>query len=210
MNGKRARRLKTGVLAAFVFGACTWLPTQAARADKLLDEAVEFTGAVIFLGAKVPGLVIGAVRDGDTAVFGFGETAKGSGKTPDGDTKMRVGSITKVFAGATLASMVADGKVSFTDRLQDRLGWDVKIPERDGKQIRLIDLATQASGLPREASFGTGDVPRRGANRITSSRSRRPIRFFSPPAPARSTRISASIFSPRRSPTARANPTRIC
>jgi D-alanyl-D-alanine-carboxypeptidase/D-alanyl-D-alanine-endopeptidase len=158
MNGKRARLLKTGVLAAFVFGACTWLPIQPARADKLLDETVEFTGAVIFLGAKVPGLVIGAVRDGETAVFGFGETAKGSGKTPDGDTKMRVGSITKVFTGATLASMVADGKVSFTDRLQDRLGWDVQIPERDGKQIRLIDLATQASGLPREASFGTGDV----------------------------------------------------
>jgi D-alanyl-D-alanine-carboxypeptidase/D-alanyl-D-alanine-endopeptidase len=146
------------VLAAFVFGACTWLPVQAARADKLLDETVEFTGAVIFLGAKVPGLVIGAVRDGETALFGFGETAKGSGKTPDGDTRMRIGSITKVFTGATLASMVADGKVSFTDRLEDRLGWDVKIPERGGREIRLIDLATQASGLPREASFGSGDV----------------------------------------------------
>lgn len=71
--------------------------------------------------------------------------------TPDGDTPMRIGSITKVFCGATLASMVADGKVNFTDLLQDRLGWDVKIPERDGKSIRLIDLATHASGLPREA-----------------------------------------------------------
>jgi D-alanyl-D-alanine-carboxypeptidase/D-alanyl-D-alanine-endopeptidase len=77
--------------------------------------------------------------------------ADGSGKSPDGDTRMRVGSITKAFTGAALASMVADGKVSFTDRLQDRLGWDVKIPERDGKSIRLIDLATHASGLPREA-----------------------------------------------------------
>jgi CubicO group peptidase (beta-lactamase class C family) len=31
---------------------------------------------------------------------------------PDGDTPMRIGSITKVFCGATLASMVADGKVN--------------------------------------------------------------------------------------------------
>jgi D-alanyl-D-alanine-carboxypeptidase/D-alanyl-D-alanine-endopeptidase len=90
-------------------------------------------------------------------VRGFGKIADGSDKEPDGDTLMRIGSITKVFCGATLASMVADGKVSFTDRLQDRLGWDVKIPERDGKQIRLIDLATQASGLPREAEGRPGE-----------------------------------------------------
>ena len=121
--------------------------------DKLLAETVDFTGTVIFLEAKVPGAIIGAIRNGETVVRGFGEIADGSGKAPDGDTRMRIGSITKVFAGATLASMVADGKVAFTDRLQDRLGWDVKIPERDGKSIRLIDLATHASGLPREADM---------------------------------------------------------
>ncbi len=88
---------------------------------------------------------------------GYGEIADNSGKTPDGDTRMRIGSITKVFAGAALASMVADGKVGFTDKLQDRLGWDVTIPERDGKSIRLIDLATHASGLPREAEDAPGE-----------------------------------------------------
>jgi D-alanyl-D-alanine-carboxypeptidase/D-alanyl-D-alanine-endopeptidase len=91
-------------------------------------------------------------------VRSYGEMADGRGKAPDGDTRMRVGSITKVFAGATLASMVADGKVGFTDKLQDRLGWDVKIPERDGKSIRLIDLATHASGLPREAEDKPGET----------------------------------------------------
>jgi serine-type D-Ala-D-Ala carboxypeptidase/endopeptidase len=87
----------------------------------------------------------------ETVVRGFGEIADGSGKAPDGDTMMRIGSITKAFCGASLASMVADGKVGFTDKLQDRLGWNVKIPERDGKSITLIDRATHASGLPREA-----------------------------------------------------------
>ncbi len=122
----------------------------ARGADKLLDETVDFTGTILFISAKVPGMVIGAIRDGESVVHGYGETADGSGKTPDGDTRMRIGSITKVFCGATLASMVADGTVSFTDRLQDRLGWDVTIPTRDGKEIRLIDLATHSSGLPRE------------------------------------------------------------
>jgi D-alanyl-D-alanine-carboxypeptidase/D-alanyl-D-alanine-endopeptidase len=104
-------------------------------------------------------MVIGVIRDGQTSVHGYGKIADGSDKEPDGDTLMRIGSITKVFSGATLASMVADGKVNFTDRLQDRLGWDVKIPERDGKSIRLIDLATQASGLPREAEGTPGENP---------------------------------------------------
>ncbi len=146
--------LRTGLALALgaILGAA---PAHAA--DKLLEETVDFTGTFIFLQAKVPGAIIGVIRNGETVVKGYGEIADGSGKTPDGDTRMRIGSITKVFAGATLASMVADGKVGFTDGLQDRLGWDVKIPERDGKSIRLIDLATHASGLPREAEDAPGE-----------------------------------------------------
>jgi D-alanyl-D-alanine-carboxypeptidase/D-alanyl-D-alanine-endopeptidase len=64
-----------------------------------------------------------------------------------------------VFCGAVLASLVADGSGKLTDPLQDRLGWDVTIPSRDGKQIRLIDLATHASGLPREAEDRPGETP---------------------------------------------------
>jgi serine-type D-Ala-D-Ala carboxypeptidase/endopeptidase len=128
-----------------------------AKEDALLDETVDFTGSIVFLQAKVPGMVIGAIRNGDTVVKGYGEIADGSGKAPDGDTRMRIGSITKLFTGAVLASLVADGKVGFTDRLQDRLGWDVTIPTRDGKQIRLIDLATHASGLPREGKDNPGE-----------------------------------------------------
>src|ERR1700716_3631439 len=112
----------------------------SARADdKLLDETVEFTGMVLFLQSHVPALVIGVVRDGKTAVFGFGETSDGSGKPPDRHTMLRVGSLTKAFTGQVLAGLAADGTVKLTDRLQDRIGWS--IPSRDGHPIRLIDLA---------------------------------------------------------------------
>jgi D-alanyl-D-alanine-carboxypeptidase/D-alanyl-D-alanine-endopeptidase len=144
---------------AIVLTLVSTIAGTARAEDKLLAEAVEFAATFIFLETKVPGLVVGVVRNGETVVRGFGEIADGSGKAPDGDTLMRIGSITKVFCGATLASMVADGKVGFTDRLQDRLGWDVTIPERDGKQIGLIDLATHASGLPREAEDMPGETP---------------------------------------------------
>ncbi len=131
----------------------TVVAAPAKAEDKLLAESVDFTGTFIFLGTKVPGLVIGAIRNGETVVRGYGEISDGSGKAPDGDTLMRVGSITKVFCGATFASLVADGTVDLTDTLQDRLGWGVTIPQRDGKSIRLIDLATHSSGLPREAEI---------------------------------------------------------
>jgi D-alanyl-D-alanine-carboxypeptidase/D-alanyl-D-alanine-endopeptidase len=127
---------------------------RAEAEDALLAETVEFTGFFINITAKSPGLVIGAIRNGETVVRGFGEISDGSGKAPDGDTMMRIGSITKAFTGATLASMAADGKVQFTDKLQDRLGWDVTIPELGGKAIRLVDLATHSAGLPRESEIG--------------------------------------------------------
>jgi serine-type D-Ala-D-Ala carboxypeptidase/endopeptidase len=155
---RASRRVVVGLQIGLALAFTSMLAVPGARAeDKLLAEAVDFTGTFIYLGAKVPALVIGATRNGETVVRGFGEIATGSGKEPDGDTLMRVGSITKVFCGATLASMVADGKVGFADKLQDRLGWDVTIPQRDGKSIRLIDLATHASGLPREAEGTPGE-----------------------------------------------------
>jgi D-alanyl-D-alanine-carboxypeptidase/D-alanyl-D-alanine-endopeptidase len=128
-----------------------------ARADdKLLEETVEFTGTILFMQSHVPALVIGVVRDGQTAVFGFGETSDGSGKAPDRRTMLRVGSLTKAFTGQVLASLVADGTVKFSDQLQDRIGWNVTIPSRAGHQIRLIDLVTHSAGLPREVNREPG------------------------------------------------------
>jgi D-alanyl-D-alanine-carboxypeptidase/D-alanyl-D-alanine-endopeptidase len=124
--------------------------------DKLLNEVVEFNGAMIFLGSHVPGMIIGAVRNGETAVFGFGQASDGVGKEPNGQTLLRIGSITKAFTGQVLAGLVDRGTVKLGDRLQDRLGWPVKVPERGGKPIRLIDLATHTSGLPREVDRPSG------------------------------------------------------
>lgn len=141
--------------SALVVGIAA-LSTSAAASDALLDEVVDFTGQVLFLETGVPGLVIGAVRGGETAVYGFGETFAGSGVAPDGDTLMRVGSITKAFTGAVLASMVADGSVSLTDTAEQYLGEEADFPAMGDRPIRLIDLATHTSGLPREVDRPAG------------------------------------------------------
>jgi serine-type D-Ala-D-Ala carboxypeptidase/endopeptidase len=133
-----------------IVAALTTPCSQANAEDRLLTEAVNFTGAITYLSIKVPGFMLVAVRNGETAFAGFGNVAEKGGKTPDADTMFRIGSVSKVFCGEVLASMVLDGKVRFADRLQDRLGYDVNVPERTGHPIRLVDLVTQASGLPRE------------------------------------------------------------
>src|SRR5262249_41639956 len=123
---------------------------RAAAEDKLLTEALEFTGTLTYLATRVPGLILVAVRNGETAFAGFGRISDNGGKQPDLNTMFRIGSVSKVSCGAVLASMVLDGKLRFSDRLQDRLDYDVTLPERAGRPIRLIDLVTQSSGLPRE------------------------------------------------------------
>jgi serine-type D-Ala-D-Ala carboxypeptidase/endopeptidase len=126
------------------------LASPARAQDPLLEETVNFTGAILYYSLGVPGLVIGAVRNGETAVAGFGRVSDDVDRAPDGDTLMRVGSITKVFTGMVLASMVADGTVRLTDPLAKHLDWSASVPTRDGRAIRLIDLVTHTSGLPRE------------------------------------------------------------
>ena len=139
------------VMAASLAGA----HPSAARADALLDETVAFTGEILYLQSNVPGLVIGAVRNGEMAIHGFGETADG-GEAPNSDTLLRIGSITKAFAGNVLASLAADGTVSLTQKVGATAPDLGSGADPNVASLRLIDIATQASGLPREVPHKPG------------------------------------------------------
>ena len=70
----------------------------------------------------------------------------------DGRTLFEIGSITKVFTGILLADMVGRGEVRLEDPVAQFLPEGRSVPSRNGKQIRLVDLATHSSGLPRMPS----------------------------------------------------------
>ena len=72
-----------------------------------------------------------------------------AGVALDGNTVFEIGSITKVFTNTILADMVRRGEVSLSDPVARYLPASVHVPQRAGKQITLLDLATQSSGLPR-------------------------------------------------------------
>ena len=117
--------------------------------DALLRQASELAGFVMFRELGAPGLVLAVVRGDESLVLGFGETEKGNGREPDGNSLLRLNSITKAFATEVLAALVADGKLRLTDTLAGAAG-EAKTPAFGGRQITLLDLATYSAGLPRE------------------------------------------------------------
>jgi serine-type D-Ala-D-Ala carboxypeptidase/endopeptidase len=73
----------------------------------------------------------------------------GAGALPlDGDSVFEIGSMTKVFTGILLADMVQRDDVDLTDPVAALLRREVRVPERNGRPITLLDLTTHFSGLP--------------------------------------------------------------
>ena len=79
----------------------------------------------------------------------------------DGSQVFEIGSITKTFTASLLADMAARGDVRLDDPVAKYLPPSAHVPSRNGKQITLVDLATQSSGLPRLPS---NLAPRNPAN----------------------------------------------
>ena len=133
------------LIAALLAGTGT---AQAQSAK--LEEAAGLTGFAMFVASGAVGMVLAVVDGDDQLVVGYGETAEGSGQTPDGKSLLRIGSNSKVFAGELLGGLAAEGVVSRTDPLQRFAPEGIHVPDFEGRTITLLDLATHSGGLPRD------------------------------------------------------------
>src|SRR5215471_14205992 len=95
------------------------------------------------------GIAVGIVDANGRRFVNHGVFSVDNPRPVAGDTVFEIGSITKVFTSTILADMVQRGEVSLDDPVARFLPPDVKVPERGGKKITLLDLATHSSGLPR-------------------------------------------------------------
>lgn len=98
------------------------------------------------------GIVVGLVEPGGRRIISYGSLAKGDARPLDGKTVFEIGSVSKVFTSLLLADMVKRGEVALDDPVAKYLPPNVKVPERNGRKITLVDLATHSSGLPRMPS----------------------------------------------------------
>jgi D-alanyl-D-alanine-carboxypeptidase/D-alanyl-D-alanine-endopeptidase len=95
------------------------------------------------------GIVVGVIGPDGRRVISYGHLDKGDPRSVDADTIFEIGSETKVFTALLLADMVQRGEVALDDPVSKYLPANVKMPQRNGRSITLVDLATHTSGLPR-------------------------------------------------------------
>jgi CubicO group peptidase (beta-lactamase class C family) len=107
----------------------------------ILDQRVE--------EGRATGIVVGLLNaDGTRRYFAAGSSGPDAAPL-SAKSVFEIGSITKVFTGILLAEMSLRGELALEDPVQRHLPQEVKVPVRNGQQIRLVDLSTHRSSLPR-------------------------------------------------------------
>ncbi|HEY5073594.1 MAG TPA: serine hydrolase [Pyrinomonadaceae bacterium] len=137
------------------------LPARVTRAQAgpTDNEIREILKNRIDVAKKGVGIVVGLVDEKGTRIISYGKPSVKSDQTVNGDTVFEIGSVTKVFTATLLADMVERGEVSLNDPISKYLPKSVKTPTRNGKEITLLDLSTQTSGLPRlPGNFAPKDI----------------------------------------------------
>jgi CubicO group peptidase (beta-lactamase class C family) len=98
---------------------------------------------------NIVGCVVGVLDNGEQEIYSFGEIHRGKGDKPNADTMYEIGSITKAFTGTLFADMIDRGLIKLDAPLQDFVPNGVQLHVAKDQPIKLVDLASQSSGLPR-------------------------------------------------------------
>jgi serine-type D-Ala-D-Ala carboxypeptidase/endopeptidase len=97
--------------------------------------------------------LVAIVAEGDKLrIVSHGVTAVGKASPITPDTLFEIGSITNTFTALLLADMVVKNEVKLEDPVEKYLPDGLKLRDKSDQAIRLIDLATHRSGLPRVPS----------------------------------------------------------
>ncbi|EKS1845557.1 D-alanyl-D-alanine-carboxypeptidase/endopeptidase AmpH [Cronobacter muytjensii] len=113
----------------------------------------------IFYGSGATGMAI-VVIDGNQRVFrSFGETRPGNNVRPQLDSVIRIASLTKLMTSEMLVKMLDQGVVRLDDPLSRYAPPVARVPTYQGEPIRLVNLATHTSALPREQPGGAAKRP---------------------------------------------------
>jgi CubicO group peptidase (beta-lactamase class C family) len=103
----------------------------------------------------VPGLAIAIVKDGSVVLAkGYGVRKIGEPAPVDENTLFGIGSNTKAFTTAALATLVDEGKISWDDKVHERLRGFQMYDPYVSHEMTIRDLLTHRSGM----GLGEGDL----------------------------------------------------
>ncbi len=93
--------------------------------------------------------IVSATIENDTPQFTSFGMADAGGEVPvDETTLFEIGSISKLFGNLLLAQMVLEGTMDLQAPVSNYLPQGTKLPQFEGQEISLLDLATHSAGLP--------------------------------------------------------------
>lgn len=103
----------------------------------------------------VPGISVGIVKDGKVVLAkGYGVRKLGDSTPVDEYTMFGIGSNTKAFTAAALATLVDEGKLAWDDPVYQRLPGFVMYDPYVSHEMTIRDLLTHRSGM----GLGEGDL----------------------------------------------------
>ncbi|HLZ17469.1 MAG TPA: serine hydrolase domain-containing protein, partial [Cyclobacteriaceae bacterium] len=98
---------------------------------------------------ETPGIAVAVFENGKSQFFTHGFSNVASREPVTSKTLFEIGSITKTFTCSTLAYLVQKNTLALNDQAQVHLPSSIILPQKNGKSITLLHLATAHSGLPR-------------------------------------------------------------
>jgi CubicO group peptidase (beta-lactamase class C family) len=139
----------------------------------------------------VPGMAIAIVENGETTLArGYGVRQLGASAAVDADTLFPIGSTSKAFTSAALATLVDAGKIGWDDRVIDHLpGFQMYDPWVT-REMTIRDLLVHRSGI----GYGSGDllfVPRSNVSRAEVVRR---LRYLKPATSFRTTYAYSNLM----------------
>jgi CubicO group peptidase (beta-lactamase class C family) len=143
-------RLANLVLVAWALGAASSVWAEAKPPGDMDEYA-----ARVLKTFTVPGLSVGIVKDGKLVFAkGYGVRKLGESAPVDENTLFPIGSNTKAFTSALLASLVDAGKLSWDDPVYQRLPGFQMYDPYVSHEMTIRDLLTHRSGM----GLGEGDL----------------------------------------------------
>ena len=142
------------VLTALILTISVWAqstPADATTPPADLDAYV----AASMKTFDVPGMAVAIVKDGKIVVAkGYGVRKLGDSSPVDEFTMFGIGSNTKAFTAAALATLIDEGKLSWDDPVYQRLPGFVMYDPYVSHEMTVRDLLTHRSGM----GLGEGDL----------------------------------------------------
>src|SRR5579872_1437409 len=95
---------------------------------------------------ETQGIAVAIIEDGKSKFYSFGNSNVEKHEPVTPKTLFEIGSITNTFTCSVLSYLVQKKELGLTDLAQKHLPSSISIPEKNGRSVTLLHLASQHSG----------------------------------------------------------------